>query len=466
MHWRPRGRFIGDIIPFFWKGKYHLFYLPRAEGHRHPWGHIVSSDLVHWEELPDPLQPEPTGAPDAGGCWTGSVIEHGGTFHIFYTGWNPESRYPQTICHATSQDLIHWEKDPENPILLPDERWYEGQDFRDPFVFHNPEVDEFWMLICARDRRVPFARRGCVALATSPDLGRWELREPLWSGSVCWAAECPDMFRLDNRWYLVYSHGTTRYRFAESSTGPWLAASPDAFDSHFVSAAKSLNDGWRQILFGWVPTLEGERDGGGRVWGGHMAAPRELVPLADGSLAVRLPREIAAEGDAASEVNPLEGTCEPLCGRWEVADGRAVGEAVGGVAVLKFPGVPRDFILSLSVLPRGPAAEFGFLLRMTEAGDDGRKAVVERAWSRLALYRWNAWGDPEPVISRPLRVAEGEPVKVHLILHGSILELFAAERVSLAARLYDPPAGWLGLYVANGSAEFFDLRLRPLEPLS
>ena len=227
MHWRPRGRFIGDMIPFFWEGKYHLFYLPRAEGHRHPWGHIVSSDLVHWEELPDALQPGPPGAPDAVGCWTGSVIEHQGTFHIFYTGWNPESRYPQTICHATSQDLINWEKDLENPILVPDERWYERQDFRDPFVLYNPDAGEFWMLICARDRRVPFARRGCIAVAASPDLERWEIRQPLWSGSVCWAAECPDMFRLDKRWYLVYSHGTTRYRLAESPTGPWLAAPPD-----------------------------------------------------------------------------------------------------------------------------------------------------------------------------------------------------------------------------------------------
>jgi len=240
----------------------------------------------------------------------------------------------------------------------------------------------------------------------------------------------------------------------------------DTFDSHFVSAAKSLNDGRRQILFGWVPTLEGERDGGERVWGGHMAVPRELVPSADGSLAVRLPSEIAAEGDPGAEANPLEGSCEPLCGRWHVTDGRAVGEAVGGVAVLKLPDVSRDFMLSLSVLARGPAAEFGFLLRMTEAGDHGRKAVVERAWNRLALYRWNSWGDPEPMISRPLMIAEGEPVKVHLILQGSIVELFAANRVSLAARLYDPPEGWLGLYVANGLAEFSGLRFHPLEPLS
>jgi len=465
MHWRPKGRFIGDMIPFFWEGRYHLFYLPRAEGQRHAWGHTVSDDLLHWEELPDALQAGSRGAPDAVGCWTGSVIEHQSTFHIFYTGWNPERRHPQTICHAVSCDLINWEKDPDNPILVPDERWVEAQDFRDPFVFHHPEADEFWMLICARDRRVPFLRRGCVAVAASSDLGRWELREPLWSGSVCWAAECPELFCLDERWYLVYSHGTTRYRVADSPTGPWHVALPEAFDSHFVSAAKSLNDGRRQILFGWVPTLEGDRDGGKRIWGGHMAAPRELVPLADGSLAVRLPVELATEGDTGAAIDPLQGSCTPLCGRWKVTDEGAVGEALEGVAVLRLSAVPREFILTLSVAPRGAGAEFGFLVRMAEGEDDGAKLVVERAPNRLALYRWVSWGDPEPMITRPLIIRDGQPLRVHLILQGSILEVFAAESVSLAARLYHPPEGWLGLYVANGCAEFSDLRLRPLDPL-
>ena len=48
---------VGDPIPFFWKGQYHLFYLrPRGPlGDRYPWSHAVSKDLVKWEELPDAL---------------------------------------------------------------------------------------------------------------------------------------------------------------------------------------------------------------------------------------------------------------------------------------------------------------------------------------------------------------------------------------------------------------------------
>jgi len=52
LHFRPQGRWIGDLIPFFWRGEYHLFYLPRAPEGRHCWGHIVSRNLLDWEELP------------------------------------------------------------------------------------------------------------------------------------------------------------------------------------------------------------------------------------------------------------------------------------------------------------------------------------------------------------------------------------------------------------------------------
>lgn len=456
-HFRPKDRWIGDMIPFFWRGEYHLFYLPRAPEQRHPWGHIVSRNLLEWEELPDALTPSnDPNAPDGVGCWTGSVIEHEGVFHCFYTGFNPKSKFPQTICHAVSDDLIHWRKDPANPILVPEERWYEPHDWRDPFVFFNSETSEFWMLICARDKRVAFERRGCIALATSRDLQNWQVREPLWSGSVCWAAECPDMFRLDNRWYLVFSHGTTRYRWTEKLGDVWRTSFPDTFDTEFVAAAKTLFDGKRQILFGWVGTLEGESDFGARQWGGHMALPRELVPRPDGSLAVKLPEEFEKWQAENSEPLCLD-KCEPLCGNWSLSKTSAVADTTNGASVLRCD-VPADFFLSATVVPYGNAVEFGFLLRMGDG--KGHKIVVDK--SRIALMRWSPWGDVEPRVSRPIRWREGEPLKVHLILHGSIAEIFVGDRTSLACRIYEPKQGWLGFYAANGKVEFHSVKVAQL----
>jgi hypothetical protein len=57
IHFRPKVGVLADTIPFFWKGEYHIFYLhgPMAKV---PWEHVVSADLVHWQELPTALRPD------------------------------------------------------------------------------------------------------------------------------------------------------------------------------------------------------------------------------------------------------------------------------------------------------------------------------------------------------------------------------------------------------------------------
>ena len=145
---------------------YHVFYLqaPRALGDpelRH-WnvsiGHAVSQDLRTWQVLPDALHPT-RGRPsawDSYTTWTGSVVHHAGTWYLFYTGTSrSEKGLIQRIGLATSNDLLHWEKHPANPLISADPRWYElldlelwhEQAWRDPWVFRHPETGEFHALI-------------------------------------------------------------------------------------------------------------------------------------------------------------------------------------------------------------------------------------------------------------------------------------------------------------------------------
>ena len=137
--------------------------------------------------LPDALQPGPPGSWDDLATWTGSVIEHDGRWHMLYTGINrSDDGLVQRIGLAVSDDLIHWEKHPSNPVLEADPRWYDlldptrwrDQSWRDPGCSARPATSFFHVLITARSRNGAADGAGVVAHARSLDLVDWEVLPP------------------------------------------------------------------------------------------------------------------------------------------------------------------------------------------------------------------------------------------------------------------------------------------------
>jgi beta-fructofuranosidase len=242
IYFKPEDGYAADVIPFYWKGDYHLFYLKDyrdAAGHGEgtPWFHLVTRDFVHFEDWGEALPRGPQGAQDLY-VFTGSVIEHNGTFHIYYTGDNPhlpeQGKPREAVLHATSSDLRTWTKDAGWAMFAPSELGYEPDDWRDPFVLWNEEAGEFWMLLAARRNAGPKRHRGCTALATSPDLVRWTVREPLWAPDEYYTNEVPDPYRIGQWWYLGFctfsDRFVTHYRMSRNMKGPWLCPPDDAYD--------------------------------------------------------------------------------------------------------------------------------------------------------------------------------------------------------------------------------------------
>lgn len=196
-------------------GLLHAFYLkapktlinPDLRHHQAEVGHSVSTDGNNWEVRPDALNKNPELAFDNQGIWTGSIVKHDDLWHMFYTGIDQESKGRiQRIGHATSTDLITWNRVSNEPILTAKSPWYataetdpkDEEPFRDPWVFHFE--NKWHMLVTARDS----SGDGTMAHATSENLWDWELHPPLIENSGFAQLEVFQVVEVDGEWVLIF----------------------------------------------------------------------------------------------------------------------------------------------------------------------------------------------------------------------------------------------------------------------
>ena len=478
------GEAAGDAMPFHWNGEWHVFYLkppPGAWGYpdraKNSMGHLVSKDLVDWTDLPTALKPGDPGEPDCDGVWTGSVIEHNGAFHFFYTGYNRDPEPRQTICHATSDDLVHWTKDDANPVIRPDPQWYEVIDWRDPFVYWDADRGHYSMLIAARLNAGPEFRRGCIADAYSTDLRAWELHEPRWTPRLTHCMECPELFQLGDYWYLVYSRysedAQTIYRVAKSPDGPWQSRRLDSIEGRRFYAAKSASDGARRVTFAWTHVRTRDQADAPWEWGGAFCSPRELVSLSDGTLISRLVPEVAASYAATADFG-----FEGHYGEWR-RDGTAIVGDAPGIYGHGLLDTPREELLldtEVEIAPGTTAA--GILIEPETDLSSGFYVSIEPLKARVVLNLWPQAMDPlwqslapvdtppqaqldNPLIERPLAIVPKDGrYRVRLLRKDSLLECFVADQVALSYRIYERRDRMFGLFVQEGTARFNDLTVR------
>ncbi len=472
----------GDAIPFAHDGSLHLFHLASPPGTldypervRTTWRHLVSDDLVTWRALPDAIAPGPPGSCDAGGIWTGSLVEHDGEYYLFYTGHDPQSARPQSICLATSQDLITFDRVPENPLLLP-VAGYEDVDWRDPYVFWNEAEGVWWMLIAARRAEGPGWHRGCIVLATSADLRTWTVEpEPLYEPGVTYCPECPELWPgEDGLWYLVFSRFSesvgTIYRVADSPRGPFRTPAREALGGRRWYAAKSAPWAGGRAFFGWVHDVT--TDPRRWLWGGDMALPRLVAPATAGpagTLVVRpAPGILTEPGEALSRADG-----SVVAADVDAGDGcRAVDLGSGAPAScvvhlgIEVPGA--GGAVGAGAVDAGAAAVGLDLLGAADAGlrltvDLRRRRVVLTAepqplddfWADLTrgAGRYREVEGPELAAADLLPAADsGSALELRVLLDGDVVEVYVADDVALSYRY--PRAAWqrAAAFVRDGRA--------------
>lgn len=276
-----------------WKGEYHLFYQfnPHAAvwGAMH-WGHAVSTDLVHWEDLPLALAPD---APyDRSGVFSGCAIVHNGAPVIMYTGVNSPHQLP---CLAYADETMRsFRKEPNNPVIatLPDNLVY---DFRDHSMWHD---GTYWYQILGSGD----GTNAVAPLFRSVDLLSWEylgrmiqsddpINEQLY--------ECPDFFASNGQHVFITSPLPMRrviYMSGQFDGRTFTPTKRNRVD-HGVSfyAPQSFTDEQgRRIMIGWCQEQRVEQACRAAGWQGAMTLPRVIALDAAGDLTYAVAPECAA----------------------------------------------------------------------------------------------------------------------------------------------------------------------------
>ena len=304
-YYQPAQGWCGDPMPFYNEvtGEFNIYYLqeyrPNDWATYHPVHLISTHDFVNYGESGLVLPTGSRSAQDAA-IGTGSVIKaHTGIYYFFYTGnkYQPtETECRQVIMSATSTDGLNWTK--TNLRLAPDEWFYYHSDFRDPEVFRTEDGVYHMLVSTGKDER------NVLAEFTSPDCVNWTNRgvfmTTLWDRYY----ECPNVFKMGDWWYLVYSelHREIRkvqyfkastYAGLASCTANDVASWPDNHEGYLDSrgfyAGKTASDGTNRYIWGWCPTRHDDNntavnnDNGEPDWAGTLVSHR-LIQHADGSL--------------------------------------------------------------------------------------------------------------------------------------------------------------------------------------
>jgi len=489
-------------------GEYHMFYQYNPNGNAWgdmSWGHAVSTDLLHWDELAPALMAEK----DAKGALTqmffsGSVVvDEANTSGLgqpgrpamvaLYTGV-----YPQALTLANGQSVRaetqaqsvaysldrgrSWVQYAGNPVIaLPPAPYVdEFREFRDPKVFwYAPERK--WVMALA----LPTHHK--ALFYSSKDLLHWDYMSEFGPGNAVGGVwECPDLFELPvdgdasrSNWVLVISlnpggpaggSGTqyfigkfdgTRFVADTPAADPGAARAPVVATARPGDQVQWLDYGadfyaavsWngvadkRRYLTGWMSNWTYAQQVPTAPWRSAQSVPRELfLRTVDGR--VRLVQQPVAE---FKRLRSDELYSAPAL------------DVAAGLRPIALAGKPGPIELELRLEP-AKAGRAGVRLR---GGADGRYTEVgyDSALGQLYLDRSRAGEQafhPEFAGRQiaPVKLRQGQ-LALRILVDSASVTVFAGEgETVLTSQIFpDPAAGALSLFAEGAPARVHDMHI-------
>ena len=446
-HFTPPQNFMNDANgTVFYKGEYHLFYQYNPEGNvwgHMSWGHAVSSDLVHWQNLPVALHEVPgqymaySGSAvvdwnnSSGLCRNPDPQDHSCLVAIYTAAY--KDRQKQHIAYSNDRGRT-WTNYSGNPVADLD-----APDFRDPNVFWYAPQHKWVMVAVLADERT-------LVILDSPDLKHWSKRSTFGpAGDIAGQWECPDLIELpvegsaEKKWVLIINRnpgapagGTgVRYLIGKFDGVNFTSEIPDTpalwadwgKDFYATNTWNDLpaSDG-RHIWISWFSNWQYANTEPTVLWRGAQSIPRTLMlrRYADGLRLVQRP------------VRELESL------RREKV--RMVNVSVAE-ANQKLSGMKGEIYEFEAELEPGHADEIGFRLRKSKEAETvvgfdpvHREVFVDRTRSGEVSFSKDFPGRFSAKVEQSARI------KLHVFVDRSSVEVFVndGERV-LSDRIYPPP---------------------------
>lgn len=439
-YWRPRqiGAAVGDCMPFWHDGRFHLFYLfdRRRHGSKwglgaHQWAHVSTTDLIRWEHHPMAI---PISEEWEGSICTGSVLFHEGTYYAFYATRLPDGK--QHLSLATSADGVHFNKQGPAPLASPPEG-YDPLHFRDPFALFDEAAGLFRLIVTAR---LTDGRDGCLAQLTSSDLTHWQMAEPLLvPGRV---TDCPDVFEWNGWYYLLAEYC---YWVSRSLEGPWIQPDPNRLDVLYVPKTAPFRED-RRIYASWLPD---------QGWGGDLVF-RELVQLPDGRLGTCFPDELIPPSHHA-----IPGRFTAAAGEPETGTNRLSLRRGKGFEAATCP-VPAEAVITLQIRPGSAALRYGLVVHTDEQMAGGCEIRMTPAAKTVELLCREADGDARPLAQINNVLGLENPFRIEVVTRGDIVDVCIDHRRTIIARCPSRSGTRLGAYAQDARVGFESIRVHTI----
>ncbi|WP_310832690.1 GH32 C-terminal domain-containing protein [Paenibacillus pedocola] len=453
--------------PIYFNGQYHLFYQHNPQGpywHQIHWGHWVSDDMVHWENVRPALAPE-AGTLDPDGAWSGSAAyDRDGNPVLFYTAGNDSLSPNQRTGLATPADLTdprleQWVKYPE-PVTEQNGNGIHNE-FRDPFVWYDEEVDKWYQLVTSG---LPDFSSGTALVYVSDDMYNWEYKGPLYVSDRSFYPELGTVWELPvllpvgkdstgkqkyifminphekpeqvppandvqrdvEVFYWIGTWDRDHFKFIPDQEAP---SKIDVGDGYLTAESGMVTPDGRTVVYSMVQNVRTPQAEYQAGWAHNLALPVSLSLDEHNELRI----------EPIQELQSLRGT---KLANFTDKNLQAANQLI--------QNVKGDMLEIIMEIDPGEAQKFGLKVRRSDNGQEETLIYYDKTNGTFNVDRTKSSIDPDvrvDGIQGGYVDLDGENLKLHIFLDRSVVEAFANYKKKLTTRVYVGRYDSLGLQV-------------------